>query len=88
VTAEQELRIRWEWEPAESIRNPEHRATWARIEIKAGTDVINPGGGQRLWQFTPLDLLSALPFAEWIAYNWWFLQSGTRPSNFLTKTGR
>ena len=30
MTANQELKIRWEWEGAAQVRAPEHRATWAR----------------------------------------------------------
>jgi hypothetical protein len=87
VTAEQELKIRWEWEPAESIRTPEHRATWARIEIKVGSDLVTlvedrGSGSSRRSIYCPL-----YPLAEWIAYNWWFLQADTRPSSFLAQDG-
>ena len=85
MTADQELKIRWEWEPAESVRTPEHRATWARIEIKAGSDFITlvedrESGSSRRSIYCPL-----YPLAEWIAYNWWFLQADTRPSRFLAQ---
>lgn len=87
MTAEQELKIRWEWEPADSIRTPEHRATWARIEIKVGSDLVTlvedrGSGSSRRSIYCPL-----YPLAEWIAYNWWFLQSDTRPSSFLAQDG-
>lgn len=83
--ADQELRIRWEWEPADSIRTREHRATWARIEIKAGSDFITlvedrESGSSRRSIYCPL-----YPLAEWIAYNWWFLQADARPSRFLAQ---
>lgn len=85
MTAEQELRITWEWEPAESIRTREHRATWARIEIRAGSDFVTlvedrESGSSRRSIYCPL-----YPLAEWVAYNWWFLQAGTRPSRFLAQ---
>ena len=35
-----ELRIRWEWEPGQMVRAPEHAATWARIEISVGPDCL------------------------------------------------
>jgi len=87
VTAEQELKITWEWEPAESVRTPEHRATWARIEIRIGSDLVTlvedrGSGSSRRSIYCPL-----YPLAEWVAYNWWFLQAGTRPSNFLAQDG-
>jgi Zn-dependent peptidase ImmA (M78 family) len=85
VTADQELKIRWEWEPADSVRTPEHRATWARIEIKAGSDFVTlvedrESGSSRRSIYCPL-----YPLAEWVAYNWWFLQADTRLSRFLTQ---
>jgi Zn-dependent peptidase ImmA (M78 family) len=84
MMAGQELKIRWEWEPADSVRTPEHRATWARIEIKAGSDFVTlvedrASGSSRRSIYCPL-----YPLAEWIAYNWWFLQADTRPSSFLS----
>jgi hypothetical protein len=85
VTADQELKIRWEWDAAAQARAPEHRATWARIEIKAGTDFVTlaedrESGSSRRSIYCPL-----YPLAEWIAYNWWFLQAETRPSSFLSQ---
>lgn len=83
MTSENDLKIRWEWEPAESVRTPEHRATWARIEIQVGSDFVTlvedrGSGSSRRSIYCPL-----YPLAEWIAYNWWFLQSDTRPASFL-----
>src|SRR5215472_11916016 len=85
MTVDQELKIRWAWEPAESVRVPEHRDTWARIEIKAGTDFVTlvedrDSGSSRRSIYSPL-----YPLAEWVAYNWWFLQADTRPSRFLAQ---
>jgi len=83
MTSEHDLNIRWEWEPAESVRTSEHRATWARIEIKVGSDSVTlvedrGSGSSRRSIYCPL-----YPLAEWIAYNWWFLQADSRPSSFL-----
>lgn len=85
MTGSQELKIRWEWEAAAQARAPEHRATWARIEIKAGSDFVTlaedrESGSSRRSIYCPL-----YPLAEWIAYNWWFLQADTRPSSFLSQ---
>src|ERR1700683_3650090 len=30
------LKLEWEWEAAPTVQAPEHRATWARVEIRAG----------------------------------------------------
>jgi IrrE N-terminal-like domain len=85
VIADQELKIRWEWESAAQARAPEHRATWARIEIKVGPDFVTlaedrESGSSRRSIYCPL-----YPLAEWVAYNWWFLQADTRPSSFLSQ---
>jgi hypothetical protein len=85
VTGDQELKIRWEWESAGQARAPEHRATWARIEIKVGSDFVTlaedrESGSSRRSIYCPL-----YPLAEWVAYNWWFLQADTRPSRFLSQ---
>lgn len=85
MTGSQELKIRWEWDSAAQARALEHRATWARIEIKAGSDFITlaedrESGSSRRSIYCPL-----YPLAEWIAYNWWFLQADTRPSSFLSQ---
>ncbi len=87
MTADRELGIRWEWEPAESVRTPEHRATWARLEIRVGSDFVTlvedrGSGSSRRSIYCPL-----YPLAEWVVYNWWFLQSDTRPSSFLAQDG-
>lgn len=75
-----ELRIRWEWEPGRLARTPEHRATWARIEISIGPDCLTlvedrDSGSSRRSIFAPL-----YPLAEWAVYNWWFLLYHSRPA--------
>ena len=85
MTANQELKIRWEWEGAAQVRAPEHRATWARVEIQAWPHFVTlaedrESGSSRRSIYCPL-----YPLAEWIAYNWWFLQADTRPSSFLSQ---
>ena len=87
MTAEQELKITWEWEPAESVRTPEHRATWARIEIKVGSELVTlvedrGSGSSRRSIYCPL-----YPLAEWVAYNWWFLQCRHKAIH-VPRTGR
>jgi hypothetical protein len=78
-----EFEIRWEWEAAPSVRAPEHRATWARIEIRVGSDHVTlvedrESGSSRRSIYAPL-----YPIAEWAAYNWWFLRADARPARSL-----
>lgn len=72
------LSFRWEWEKAPGVRAPEHRATWARIEISVGRECVTlvedeESGSSRRSIYCPL-----YPLAEWVAYNWWFLRADAR----------
>jgi hypothetical protein len=83
MTTVPELRIRWEWEPAPSVRAPEHRATWARMEISVGDEHVTlvedrETGSSRRSIYCPM-----YPLAEWAAYNWWFLRADARPARNL-----
>src|SRR5215470_2627112 len=74
------FRIEWEWESAPSVRAPEHRATWARIEILVGSEHVTlvedkDSASSRRSIYCPL-----YPLAEWIAYNWWLLRANSRPA--------
>jgi Zn-dependent peptidase ImmA (M78 family) len=65
------------------VRAPEHRATWARLEIRVGNEWATlvedrDSGSARRSLYCPL-----YPFAEWVAYNWWFLQADSRPAKTL-----
>ena len=52
--------------------------------LRTGHSRRGPGIGK----LTPFDIYCPLyPLAEWVAYNWWFLQSDTRPSTFLAQDG-
>nr|WP_062333881.1 ImmA/IrrE family metallo-endopeptidase [Herbidospora sakaeratensis] len=78
MTATLDLGIRWDWEPAPSVRAAELKATWARIEISVGPDHVtlvedHATGASRRSIYCPL-----YPLAEWIAYNWWFIQADAR----------
>lgn len=75
-----ELRIRWEWEPGQMVKAPEHAATWARIKMSVGPDCLTlvedrDSGSSRRSIFAPL-----YPLAEWAVYNWWFLLYHSRPA--------
>jgi hypothetical protein len=77
------LKLEWEWEAAPTVQAPEHRATWARVEIRAGDQWATlvedrASGSARRSIYCPL-----YPLAEWVAYNWWFLQADSRPAKVL-----
>ncbi len=79
-----DFQIRWEWEPGQMVRTPEHHATWARIELLVGDDCLTlvedrDSRSSRRSIFAPL-----YPLAEWIAYNWWFLVAHSRPASGRT----
>jgi hypothetical protein len=70
----------WEWESAPSVRAPELRATWARLEMSVGSDHVTlvedrESGSARRSIHVPL-----YPVAEWVAYNWWLLKADSRPT--------
>ncbi|MFF2535215.1 ImmA/IrrE family metallo-endopeptidase [Streptomyces cyaneofuscatus] len=80
MDANEMLKISWEWEPAPGVRLPEHEATWARIEIRAGGEVVtlledSESGSSRRSIYAPL-----YPLAEWLAFNWWKLLFNSRLS--------
>ncbi|WP_433516208.1 ImmA/IrrE family metallo-endopeptidase [Nonomuraea sp. CA-143628] len=87
MNAVPELAIRWEWEAAPSVKAPEHRATWARIEIAVGAEHVTlvedqESGSSRRSIYCPL-----YPLAEWAAYNWWLLRADARPARSLDLWG-
>lgn len=74
------FKIEWEWQAAPSVRSPEHRATWARIEITVGSEHVTlvedrDSSSSRRSIYCPL-----YPLAEWISHNWWLLQANSRPA--------
>ncbi|WP_143663610.1 ImmA/IrrE family metallo-endopeptidase [Streptomyces sp. NRRL B-24085] len=74
------IKFSWEWESAPGVRLPEHKATWARIEIHAGGNLVTlvedlDSGSSRRSIYAPL-----YPLAEWLAFNWWKLLYNSRLS--------
>lgn len=66
-----ELDFQVEWESPQGARGPELRATWARLRISVGGQVVTQvedklAGSVREAVYGPL-----YPLAEWIAANWW-----------------
>jgi hypothetical protein len=67
-----------EWQEAPGVRAAELAATWARLEIwideECVTRVEDPiSGASRRGIYCSL-----YPIAEWVAFNWWFLQADSR----------
>ncbi|HEX8858497.1 MAG TPA: ImmA/IrrE family metallo-endopeptidase [Actinomycetes bacterium] len=88
MTTADDLKFRFDWEPAPGVRAPELRATWARLEIWVGdaclTLVEEPDGQSvRRSVYVPL-----YPMAEWVVYNWWFLKAHSRPASLIGEFGR
>lgn len=74
------LNFNIDWQPAEGVRAPELRATWARLELGIGAQIVTyveelPSRSLRRSIYVPL-----YPLAEWFAYNWWYLRANLRPS--------
>lgn len=72
------MRIDCNWESAPQVRTPELRATWARLQITVGDEVATlvkereaPG------QIREGIDVSAYPLAEWIALNWWAVETAS-----------
>ena len=80
-----EFKIRWEWEPAPSVKAPEHRATWARFEIQVGTEWVTLVEDRESGSSRHSVYGSLYPLAEWVAYNWWVLQADSRTSGQLSR---
>ena len=88
MTAGDEFRITWEWEPAPGVHAAEHQATWARIEIQVGPDWVTLVEDRESRSSRRSIYCSLYPLAEWVAYNWWSLQADSRPANFLSQDPR
>ncbi|MEY9838401.1 ImmA/IrrE family metallo-endopeptidase [Streptacidiphilus sp. EB103A] len=81
MSATDTLGMTWEWESALGVKLPEHRCTWARLEIRAGGEVVTlvedlDSGSSRRSIYVPL-----YPLAEWVAFNWWTLLYNSRLSS-------
>jgi hypothetical protein len=76
------LRLSFDWEPAETVRAPELRATWARLEVLVGGECVTQAEDVELGSVGRSIYVPLYPLAEWIAYNWWFLKAHSRPASF------
>lgn len=75
------LTLRYEWEPCDGVRAPELRATFARLEIRCGREVITQVEGGRSDSSRRSIYVPLYPLAEWCAYDWWFLFWHSRPES-------
>ena len=67
------FRFQFEWEDSPRARTPELDATWARLEIHAGDEVITRVEARRVQSVRTGIYVPLYPIAEWIVANWWFL---------------
>lgn len=66
------------WESAPGVRAPELRATWARLRITVGDEIVTLVKELE----TPSQIresidVAAYPLAEWLALNWWNLEAAS-----------
>ena len=74
------LRFDLEWVPAPGVTSPELAATWASLSIYAGDDCVTSLEDRATGSARKRTVVSVYPLAEWIAYNWWFFVSHSRPT--------
>lgn len=72
------LTITCDWESASGVRTPELRATWGRLRIMIGDEIVtlvkeleSPS------QIRESIDAAAYPLAEWLALNWWDLETAS-----------
>lgn len=74
------FRLEFEWLPAAGVTSPDLAATWASLTIWIAGECVTQvedtvsGSARRSLH------VSLYPLAEWAAYNWWFLNSHSRPA--------
>ena len=80
-----DLQITWDWLSAPTVKAPELRATWANLEIRVGPELVTLVVDRESQSSRRSIFVSLYPLAEWIAFNWWFLQANTRPATALSR---
>jgi len=80
-----DLRLTWDWLSASEVKAPELRATWARLSIHVGAECVSLVEDRESHSSRRSIYTSLYPFAEWIAFNWWFLQADSRPASALSR---
>lgn len=67
------FKFKFEWDESPRARTPEHAATWARVEIHAGGEIVTKVEVRRTGHLRTGIYIPLFPLAEWITANWWFL---------------
>jgi hypothetical protein len=71
------LDIDFEWENPLAAQGPELRATWARLSLRCGEQVITRMVDMASKSIREGVYLPLYPLAEWLVENWWTLWSET-----------
>lgn len=80
------LRFDFEWQDPAGARGEELRATWASLSILIDNVPISELQDKRSKSVRTRIFLPLFPLAEWLADNWWFLQSETeRPDDAASR---
>ncbi len=74
------MSFRFEWEPGENVRSPELAATWANLQIWAGSECVTTVEDLGSASARRSIYCSLYPIAEWVAFNWWYLLANQRPA--------
>lgn len=75
------LRLLSEWDKPDGVAAPELAATWARLEMWADSTCITQVEDVEVGSARRGIYCSLYPLAEWVAFNWWFLQAHSRPAS-------
>ncbi len=78
-----DLHLSVEWLPADGVASPALAATWCRLSIRVGNDVVTRVEDSEASSTRNSIFCSAYPLAEWAATNWWALRSHVRPAGLL-----
>ncbi len=65
----------FEWQDPAGAKGEELRATWASLSIQIGDNIVTELQDRRTKSVRTSIFLPLFPLAEWLANNWWFLQS-------------
>lgn len=80
------LALRYDWESCDAVRAPELAATFARLEITCGRQLVTQVEDARSESIRRSIYVPLYPLAEWCAYNWWFLFWHSRPESLHRDT--
>jgi hypothetical protein len=69
------VRFDFDWQDPAGARGNELRATWASLTILVDNNPVTESQDRRTKSVRAGIFLPLFPLAEWIADNWWFLQS-------------